>query len=148
MITGNGQGLSLENSNYNTIYNNYFNNTQNALVTGTSTGNVWNTTKTAGQNIIGGPFLGGNYWATPDGTGWSQTHYDIGDGFTVPFDITGDGLNVDQHPLTLLPSEPTPTPPGPYPPSPVIPVHRGLVWDDALPEIPSRLRSAPAGASR
>jgi PKD repeat protein len=43
--------------------------------------NYWNSTKTAGTNIIGGPYLGGNYWASPDGTGFSETHPDRGDGF-------------------------------------------------------------------
>ncbi|MEI6293057.1 MAG: NosD domain-containing protein, partial [Methanomicrobiales archaeon] len=43
--------------------------------------NYWNSTKTAGTNIIGGPYLGGNYWASPDGIGFSETHPDRGDGF-------------------------------------------------------------------
>jgi PKD repeat protein/nitrous oxidase accessory protein NosD len=43
--------------------------------------NYWNSTKTSGTNIIGGPNLGGNYWASPDGTGFSETHPDRGDGF-------------------------------------------------------------------
>ncbi len=25
--------------------------------------NIWNSTKTAGTNIVGGPYLGGNYWS-------------------------------------------------------------------------------------
>jgi len=47
-----------------------------------STDNVWNSTKTAGTNIIGGSYLGGNYWAKPDGTGFSQINVDMDcDGF-------------------------------------------------------------------
>ncbi len=34
---------------------------------------IWNTTKTPGSNIIGGIYFGGNYWANPGGTGFSQT---------------------------------------------------------------------------
>src|SRR5690606_29960220 len=44
-----------------------------------SEGNAWNITKTAGINIVGGPFIAGNFWAKPDGTGFSQTATD-GDG--------------------------------------------------------------------
>ena len=42
---------------------------------------VWNTTKTAGTNIVGGPYIAGNFWAKPDGSGFSQTATDAdGDG--------------------------------------------------------------------
>ncbi|WP_406661885.1 NosD domain-containing protein [Methanolobus sp. ZRKC3] len=95
-------GIVLEaGSNNNTIYNNFFNNTNNTQIEGTSTGNVWNTTKTAGTNIVGGPFLGGNYWATPSGTGHSQTCTDTNnDGFCDShFDI--DASNTDYLPLTI-----------------------------------------------
>ncbi len=53
-------------SNDNCIYNNYFNNTNNSYDDGN---NIWNTTKTLGVNIIGGPYLGGNYWSDYMGTG-------------------------------------------------------------------------------
>lgn len=55
----------------NHIYNNYFNNTLNVRVEN-SAGNFWNTTKTKRTNIIKGPYLGGNLWANPNGTGFSQ----------------------------------------------------------------------------
>ena len=61
-------GLNIYETSNNLIYNNYFNNTLNVeseLVSGT---NIWNTTKTEGTNIVGGPYLGGNFWARPDGT--------------------------------------------------------------------------------
>jgi parallel beta-helix repeat protein len=41
----------------NTIYNNYFANELNA-----HGGEIWNIPKTPGLNIVGGPYLGGNYW--------------------------------------------------------------------------------------
>jgi parallel beta-helix repeat protein len=53
-------GISLGYSNNNTIYNNYFENTYNANDWGY---NIWNITKTVGTNILGGPYLGGNYWS-------------------------------------------------------------------------------------
>ena len=62
--------------------------------------NVWKFSKSAGPNIVGGPYLGGNYWASPNGTGWSETHADRGDGFCAePFVI--DENNIDYLPLHL-----------------------------------------------
>ncbi len=67
-ISNNSLGIYLESSN-NTIYNNYFNNTNNAVASGSNSLNV---TRTIGSNIIDGPYIGGNFWAYPDGTGFSQ----------------------------------------------------------------------------
>ena len=55
-----GLGISAGASNA-TIYNNYFNNTQN--VRDPVGVNIYNTTRTSGTNIIGGPYLGGNFWS-------------------------------------------------------------------------------------
>ena len=98
-VTGNSQyGIRLIGSN-NLIYNNYFNNTNNSLVSADSTGNIWNTTPTPGTNIIGGSYLGGNYWANPTGTGWSQTQPGNSYGFTTqPYTVNGS--DIDQYPLT------------------------------------------------
>jgi outer membrane protein assembly factor BamB len=57
-----------------------------------------------GESIVGGPWIGGNYWAKPDGTGFSQNcpstmNKGICDN---PYTITADGLNVDKYPLTIL----------------------------------------------
>jgi len=85
-------GIWLDSSSNNNIYNNYFNNTNNAWDNGT---NIWNTTKQAGPNIIGGPYLGGNYWSNYSG---NDTN---GDGFgDTPYNITG-GSNKDYLPLIL-----------------------------------------------
>ncbi|MEI6293989.1 MAG: NosD domain-containing protein [Methanomicrobiales archaeon] len=125
-ITGNkGPGIEIRDSEDNWIYNNYFNNSQNAVVTsgdnsfenvlnipGPVSSNHWSVTPTPGPNIVNGPYIGGNYWATPTRTGWSQTHPDIGNGFTIPYDINSDGLNIDTHPLTLNGPAPTPSPSG------------------------------------
>ena len=61
-------------SKRNTVYNNYFNDTSITIQKGAE--NAYNISKTAGTNIVGGPFIGGNYWAKPDGTGFSQKAVD------------------------------------------------------------------------
>ena len=81
-----------------------------------------NVTKTAGPNVIGGPQIGGNFWAKPDGTGFSQTHPDTnGDGFCdEPYPVTEDA--VDYLPLALQNATPTPTPTPPFGGSPYRPL--------------------------
>ena len=70
-------------SRYNLIYNNYFNNTQNT--DNNNTACTWNITKTAGRNIAGGSYLGGNFWGTPVlKDGFSQRYADN--------DTDGDGI--------------------------------------------------------
>jgi len=66
----------------NHIYNNLFNNTNNCGFSNTIYANNWNTTKQAGTNIVGMPYIGGNYWGKPDGTGFSEECMDAdGDRF-------------------------------------------------------------------
>lgn len=52
----------------NTIYNNYLHdNTENAVDKSLGN-NIWNITKTLGTNIVGGPYIYGNYWDDFDET--------------------------------------------------------------------------------
>ena len=91
-LSSNDWGMMLNSASINTIYNNYFSNTNNAYDDGT---NTWNTTNSTGPNIVGGPYIGGNYWS--DYTGNDTT----GDGFgETPYNITGDS-NKDHLPLIL-----------------------------------------------
>ncbi len=95
-------------SDRNTIYNNYFNDTNMTIKNGT--GNTYNTTKTAGTNIVGGPHIGGNCWAKPNGTGFSQTAVDKdGDGISdsVYTRIAGSKYS-DFLPLVITPKLKTP----------------------------------------
>ncbi len=64
-------GIEIYSSSDNLIFNNFIKNARNFMSNGVS-GNTWNTTRTSGKNIAGGPNLGGNFWAYPNGTGFSQ----------------------------------------------------------------------------
>lgn len=108
-ITGStGAGVYLDQSQENSIYNNYFKNLYNALVEGTGTQNTWNHERITGTNIVGGPSIGGNYWATPSGNGFSETHADNNhdgfceEGYAIPIEL--DEKNTDKAPLVISPS--------------------------------------------
>ncbi|MCC4770903.1 PGF-pre-PGF domain-containing protein [Methanosarcina sp. DH2] len=98
-------GIDIIDSYGTRFYNNNFNNTRNVQSAADS---HWNTTKKSGKNIIGGPYIGGNYWATPAGDGFSQTHLDAnGDGFAeVPYEM--NEVNIDSLPLVTPRTEPGP----------------------------------------
>lgn len=67
IVTSNSYGIYSTNSYNNTIYNNYL----QSMASNTSEDrgrNFWNTTKTLGRNILGGPFLGGNFFHDYQGT--------------------------------------------------------------------------------
>jgi len=71
-------------SNNNLIYNNYFDNIINAYDEGN---NIWNISKTSGTNIVGGPYLGGNYWS--DYTGVDTDGDGLGD-MNLPYNCSGN----------------------------------------------------------
>lgn len=83
----------------NTIFNNYLNNTLNVHIGNKR--NTWNTVKKAGTNIVGGPYMGGNFWANPTGTGFSQTAPDKDKNGIA--DVKYNGTNVTDY-LPLVPA--------------------------------------------
>ena len=88
-----------EGSTNHLIYNNFFNNSNDYV--GNAQFNFWNTAQQEGPNIIGGPFIGGNYWANPDGTGFSQTCEDSdSNGFCDDSYALGEN-NIDYLPLAM-----------------------------------------------
>jgi len=108
-----------QSSHLNWIYNNYFSNTANARDDGY---NYWNLyPKVLGINILGGPFLGGNYWNdylgvdnSIDGLGDTNTPYNSngnikseGDRLplvaTVSYTHIGDIVDIEgqNHPIHI-----------------------------------------------
>jgi parallel beta-helix repeat protein len=102
-ITSNGEcGFFILISKGNSIHNNVFSNTHN-VDNHEDYPNTWNTPRTRGVNIVGGPHLGGNYWGQPDGKGFSQTCTDANpiDGICdTEYPLAKD--NTDLLPLTNL----------------------------------------------
>ena len=99
-VNSNYLGIHLMLSSNNTVYNNFFNNTNN-FINSSSGINIWNTTKQAITNIVGGLNIGGNFWANPSGTGFSQTCMDANiDGICDSSYMLSTG-NEDYLPLAI-----------------------------------------------
>ena len=87
----------------NLIYNNYLDNHHNAVDTA---GNYWSIEKTPTEygNIIGGSFLGGNYWS--DYTGVDEDDDGLGDTpYEIPNPMPMQEWNKDYLPL-VMPNQP------------------------------------------
>ncbi|MEM3654348.1 MAG: NosD domain-containing protein [Candidatus Micrarchaeia archaeon] len=95
------------------IYNNFFNNTNNIYFGGDIYENYWNTTRdcSAGPNIVGGPCIGGNFYATPDGNGFSETCTDNNDDGICDSEYYLQTNNIDFLPLAVYTAPPDTTPP-------------------------------------
>jgi len=98
------------NSTGNLIYNNIFNSIINAFDDST-TGNLWNISKTSGTNIIGRPYTGGNYWGGVNGyTGADTTGDYMGDSL-IPWN-SGGNISIGGDYLPLVYEIYTPPAPG------------------------------------
>jgi parallel beta-helix repeat protein len=84
----------------NTVFNNYFNNVYNTNIGNNR--NHWNIKRTKGKNIVGGPYIAGNFWTKPGGNGFSETAPDENkDGIA---DVVYNETNVtDYLPLVSVP---------------------------------------------
>ncbi|MFQ5999058.1 MAG: NosD domain-containing protein [Candidatus Bathyarchaeia archaeon] len=60
VIVKNSRGIRLEDSSGNVMFNNFLDNEKNALE---EIANRWNVTKTDSVNIVGGRYIGGNFWS-------------------------------------------------------------------------------------
>lgn len=92
-------GIYVHPSTSNIIYDNRFNNTVNFYFSGASA-NRWNNKRQAGPNIVLGPFIGGNFWAKPDGTGFSEICADVNWDGICDIGYTLAPENVDYLPLS------------------------------------------------
>lgn len=97
--SGSGYGVYLQSSSNNTLYNNHFNNSNNFFISASA--NVWNTTRKSGTNIIGGRYVGGNFWANPSDTGFSQTCTDSDWDGICDLSYALDENNIDYLPLSM-----------------------------------------------
>ena len=84
--------------NNNLIYNNYVDECRKNAIDSKYDSNIWNITKTSGINIIGGPYLGGNYWG--DYNGVDNNNDGFGDMIYEIKDEPGENINnMDYLPL-------------------------------------------------
>ena len=108
-----------QDSNNNLIFNNYFDNPFNAK---DDCNNNWNIDKTNGQNIIGGQYLGGNYWSDYTGVDNDVPPDGLGDTL-LPYTCSGNIVNGgDYHPLV-----------GSYDPGRIGITDSDLTWADVPP---------------
>ena len=84
----------------NTAFDNYLNNTFNTDIGNKK--NAWNIKRTAGTNIVGGPYMGGNFWASPDGAGYSETALDADENGIADKKYNGTNF-TDYLPLVPVP---------------------------------------------
>ena len=95
----NNTGLEVVGTSANKrLYNNLFSNSNNLTLVPLVGINIWNVERQDGPNLLGGPFIGGNFWGGPnphncqdaESDGLCDSTYELG------------GSNQDQLPLAAL----------------------------------------------
>ncbi len=133
-VRDNGEiGIYLCRSSGNTVTNNHFSNPVNARYGGSCGPSVWSTERRSGTSITGGSTLGGNYWAHPAGTGFSETSSDgdrdgicdrpfmINSANSDPLPLAKTNASISAVPTSTLTPTPTVTPVGTIPTIPLPP---------------------------
>ncbi|WP_181391738.1 NosD domain-containing protein [Methanospirillum lacunae] len=88
-----------------TIYNNILANNQNIFMNDSTRCFTWNhpTGPVSGINVIGGPYLAGNYWSNPEGSGWSDLQDPKETGYSlVPYEVVDGSGSWDTAPLVRV----------------------------------------------
>jgi len=94
-----GFGISLEESSKNIIYNNYFKNAVNVEENAVNADNAWQSTLSTKSNLVRGPYIGGNFWADLEGTGYSETCVDENSNGICDASYEVNGGGTDNSPL-------------------------------------------------
>jgi parallel beta-helix repeat protein len=124
-VRDNGQhGIYICRSGGNTITNNLFSNPVNVVYGGTCGASTWSASQQNGASIVGGPTLGGNFWGTPSGTGFSETTADADRNGICDRPFVINSGNSDLLPLARTSGTgtgvPTATPTGSSTPTPTL----------------------------
>ena len=110
-------GLNLTGAEALTVVDNFLENRENVDRHAGAFSGAWSQEPAPGPNVMGNPLVGGNYWGTPDGTGFSDVTPDRNrDGFADGSYVLPYGLGTDFHPLgppLSLPARPAGTITGP-----------------------------------
>jgi PGF-pre-PGF domain-containing protein len=85
---------------YNYFYNNIINNSIN-YYNASALANYFNTSLTTATNIMNRLYIGGNFWGTPNGAGFSDTCTDADKNGICDSSYNIDGVNRDYFPLYI-----------------------------------------------
>jgi len=110
ILDNKGRGLIIDSTTGTRVWNNLFNNTRNIEMTGKNQMTEWNASPSSGSGVTGYDIIGGNYWGSPDNSGYSDICTADIQGFcNNSYQPGPDG--IDYHPIsasfqdTINPSE-------------------------------------------